>query len=139
MSRTIFLSRLIGIAEIFISLSMLLHKQLFIALLTGMLQDRPLLFLVAILILTGGLAIILSHNIWSGGVLPIIVTLFGWILFLKGLMSLLCPPEVTISMLGTLHYEEYFYVYSTVPLLIGLYLTFEGFKSVLCKNCGQKE
>jgi hypothetical protein len=28
--------------------------------------------------LSAGLAIVLAHNIWSGGVLPVVVTICGW-------------------------------------------------------------
>jgi hypothetical protein len=28
--------------------------------------------------LLGGLAMVLAHNVWSGGPLPVIVTLIGW-------------------------------------------------------------
>ena len=31
---------------------------------------------------------IVGHNVWSGGPLPVTVTLLGWLIFLKGLV----PP-----------------------------------------------
>jgi len=128
---TIFLSKLIGIAEILVALSMFMHKQAFIALLTAMLQDRPLLFLISIIMVIAGLAIVLCHNIWSGRALPVVVTLFGWAIMIKGLLSLFFAPEMIISALGTLHFEEYFYLYAAAPLILGLYLAYGGFRSSL--------
>jgi len=125
---TIFLARLIGVFEILIALSMLMHKQAFVELITAMLQDRPLLFFISIITVIAGLAIILSHNIWFGGALPVVVTLFGWAILLKGLLSLFFPPEVMISTLDILRFEEYFYLYAGAPLLLGLYLTYAGFR-----------
>jgi len=131
---TIFLSRIIGITEILVGLSMILHKQAFIELITAMLQDRPLLFLVSIIMVIAGLAIVLKHNVWSGGALPIVVTLFGWAILVKGLFSLFFVPGVMISMLDTLHFEEYFYMYAAAPFILGLYLTCARFRSPLRSN-----
>jgi hypothetical protein len=68
--RTIFLSRLIGLFAILISLSMLMHKQLSIETATTLIHTRPLLSIVGMVVLVSGLAMVLSHDIWSGGLLP---------------------------------------------------------------------
>jgi len=128
---TIFLGRLIGIFAIILSLSMLMHRQPFSELVIAMLQDRPLLFLIGIITAIAGLAIVLSHNVWSGGVLPVLVTLFGWITLLRGLLVLFVAPEVIVSLLDTFHFEEYSHLYAMAPLLLGLYLTYAGFRSPL--------
>jgi hypothetical protein len=52
----------------------------------------------AIFSLAAGLAIILGHNVWSGGTLPVIVTLVGWLIFAKGLVLLVVTPE-TLALL----------------------------------------
>ena len=110
---------------------MLMHKQAFVELITAMLQDRSLLFIVGIITAIAGLAIVLTHNIWSGGALPIIVTLFGWTILLKGLLSVFFAPEMIMSMVDKIHFEEYFYIYAAAPLILGLYLTYAGFRSSL--------
>ena len=35
-----------------------------------------------------GLAVVLGHQVWSGGVLPVVVTLVGWAALLKGIVLL---------------------------------------------------
>jgi hypothetical protein len=37
---------------------------------------------------------VLAHNIWSGGVLALIVTLVGWVTLIKSLSFLFLPPEI---------------------------------------------
>jgi len=137
-AKTIFLSRLIGITELLVALSMLMNKQAFIELINAMLQDSPLMFLIGIITAIAGLAILLTHNIWSGGVAPVVVTLFGWAVFLKGLLSIFFAPQAIVSMVDKLRFEECFYFYATAPLLIGLYLTYAGFKSSMCCNGSAK-
>lgn len=39
--------------------------------------DKSLMFTYAIISLALGLAMILGHNVWSGGALPVVVTLVG--------------------------------------------------------------
>jgi hypothetical protein len=47
--------------------------------------DGPVMLTYAIISLAIGVAMIVGHNVWSGGVLPVVVTLVGWLIFLKGL------------------------------------------------------
>ena len=82
----------------------------------AMMQDRPLLFLVGIITVIAGLAIVLVHNVWSGGAAPVIFTLFGCVILLKGLLSLFFAPEMIVSMVDRLRFEEYFYAYAAAPL-----------------------
>ena len=80
--------------------------------------------------MTAGLAIVLSHNVWSGGALPIIVTLFGWASLIKGMLLLVLSPETEsrVFVVG-LHYEQHPNVYASFMLLLGAYLTYAGFSS----------
>jgi hypothetical protein len=52
----------------------------------------------------------LGHNVWSGGALPVVVTLVGWVALIKGLLLLFLSPEAAAGLyLGGLHYEQPFY------------------------------
>jgi hypothetical protein len=55
--------------------------------------DGPVMLVYAIISLAVGLAMILGHNVWSGGALPVVVTLVGWLILAKGLMLLFVTPE----------------------------------------------
>ena len=71
---------------------------------------------------------IVCHNVWSGGPLPVIVTLLGWLIFLKGLVLL--AAAVRTSSRGRsrqMHYGDHLYLYLAPSLAIGLYLTWAGF------------
>ena len=123
--RTRFLSRLIGLYCILISLSMVTHKQPTVEAVSSLVQNAPLMFLVGVIVLAVGLAMILGHNVWSGGALPVVVTLVGWVSFSKGLLILFLSPQVAPALLleGT-HYEQFFYLYACISLLLGAYLIY---------------
>jgi hypothetical protein len=83
-----------------------------------------MIFIVGMITLAAGLAMVLAHNIWSGGALAVVVTLVGWITLIKNLFFLFLPPEVEAGVfLRQLHYQELFYLYGVVSLFLGIYLT----------------
>ena len=71
--RTAFLGKLIGLYCIAISISILAHAQATVEIMKAILRDPPLLFIAGLLGMTAGLAIVLAHNVWSGGALAIAV------------------------------------------------------------------
>jgi putative exporter of polyketide antibiotics len=128
--RTIFLSKLIGLYCIVIALSMMTRRQATLETVTALLQNRPMLLIVGIITLAAGLAVVLAHNIWSGGALAVVVTLVGWIALIKSLFFLFMPPEMEARLfLRHLHYQQLFYLYGTISLVLGAYLTYGGFTS----------
>jgi hypothetical protein len=128
--RTIFLSRLLGLYFILIALPMMLHKQAVMEMVTGLLRDPLMMFVLGLLALVAGLAMVLAHNIWSGGVLPVVVTIICWLALVKGLLFLLLfSGDAAGFYLGTLHYSQLFYLYMAICLALGAYLTYGGFAS----------
>jgi len=129
-SRTVYLSRLFGLYCILVALSMMIRKATVIETVKALLNNSPLMFLLGVMTLIGGLAMVLAHNVWSGGAAPLVVTLIGWVTLAKGLVFLFLQPEQeTALFLDTMQYERLFYVYLSVSLVIGIYLTYEGFRS----------
>jgi len=125
--RTIFLSRLIGLFALIVSLSELAHKSAMVALATDLANAPPLLFIAGTFMLLGGLAIVLTHNIWGGGFAPVLVTLIGWVMLVRGVILVFISPEGAVGVFEALRFAEFYYVYAALPLLLGLYLTFAGF------------
>lgn len=127
-SRTAFLGRLIGLYCILVSVSMLIRKQASVEVLTAMLHNAQLLLSLGVITVIAGLAMVLSHNVWSGGAVTVIVTLVGWIALIKGALLLMLPPEGEARLfLDTLHLEQLFYIYLGGTLLLGICLTCAAF------------
>ena len=123
--RTVFLGRLIGLVCILFSLSMLAHKEATVGAMTSLLHDVPLMFVIGLIGLVAGLAMVLSHNVWSGGALPVIVTLFGWATAIKCLLVLFLSPEAESRFfLEGLRYEQLFYFYYALSTLLGIYMVY---------------
>jgi len=131
-SRTTFLARLIGLYCLIAALAMAVRGAQTVAMVTALLHDGPLVFILGMLLLVAGLAVVLAHNLWSGGVLPIIVTLIGWATLIKGCVFMaLSPATLAGFYLGQLHYAQLNYLLAAFSFLIGLYLTVAGFRTPL--------
>ncbi len=104
--RTLFLSRLIGLYCILIGLSMMTRGQATVETVTALLQNSAMTLILGVITLAAGLAMVLAHNIWSGGALVVVVTLVGWMALIKSLFFLFLPHEMEAGLfLGQLHYR----------------------------------
>jgi hypothetical protein len=121
---TIYLARLIGLSAVLLVAALLVRGN---ALIMATVADGPVMLVYAIFSLAAGLAIILGHNVWSGGKLPVMVTLVGWLIFAKGLVLLLVTPETLTPLLERMQQHYHYPVYIVPALIIGLYLTYAGF------------
>jgi hypothetical protein len=96
----------------------------------SMVGNPPLLFIAGLLGMTAGLAIVLSHNVWSGGALPVLVTLFGWAALIKGVLLLVLSPETEFRVfIAGIQFENHANLYAVFLFLLGAYMTYAGFSS----------
>ena len=127
-ARTTFLCKLIGLYCILIALSMVTHKQATVDVVKAILQSPPLGFIVGAMAMVAGLAIVLCHNVWSGGAAPVVVTIIGWAALIKGLLFLILPPNAQSGMfIGANHLERLFYLYAAMSIALGAWMTYAGF------------
>lgn len=128
-SRTVFLGRLIGLYCILVSLAMLSRERATVDVLAAILHNGQLLLSLGVITVIAGLAMVLGHNIWSGGAMTVIITLIGWIALIKGALLLFLSPEQESSLfLGTLYLEQYFYLYLGGMFILGVYLTYAAYR-----------
>jgi hypothetical protein len=69
-----------------------------------MMESPGLLLVTGIFTMGGGAAMVVGHNVWSGGALPVAVTLLGWLTLIKGVALMAVPPRALTSFYRTLHY-----------------------------------
>ena len=128
MSRLIiFLGRLIGLSLLIISLAMLIQREAFVEAVGELIHHRPTMLVLGMLTLIAGLAMVLGHNVWSGGALPIIVTIVGWITLIRSVVLLFVPPQALDRTFQAIRFEEFYYVFLAIPLVLGLYLSYAAF------------
>jgi hypothetical protein len=125
MSRlTVFLARAIGLFTVVLVAALLVRGSAIIA---ASVADGPVMLVYATISLAMGIATVLGHNVWSGGALPVVVTLVGWLILAKGVLLLFFSPDAVSQMFEQMRYAEHYYLYLAPALVIGLYLTWAGF------------
>ena len=125
MSRlTIFLARSLGLFMLLLVGCLLMRGASSIQ---ASFSDGPVLLSYAIISLAMGVAMVVGHHVWTGGALPVIVTLVGWLVLLKGIAFLLLPPALLSAMMDQMHYAEHYWRYLAPAFILGLYLTWAGF------------
>jgi hypothetical protein len=121
---TIFLARSLGVFMLLLVGCLLMRGESSIE---ASVSDESVLLSYAIISLAMGVAMVIGHNVWTGGALPVVVTLVGWLVLTKGIVLLLLPPDSLSAIMDQVHYAEHFWRYLTPAFVLGLYLTWAGF------------
>ena len=108
---TVFLGKLIGLYLIAISIGMLASRRRTLAALDQMARSGPWMLFSSMVATAAGLAVVLAHNVWSGGALAAAVTIAGWAALVKGLALLTIPPGALASSYGAVGFERYFHAW----------------------------
>jgi len=96
MSETAFLARLLGLFTLVIAAAILINRRGMIAAMQGLSHHPDTLLIAEVIGLGVGLAIVISHEVWTS-LLGLVVTLFGWFILLRALILMLLPPEKIAS------------------------------------------
>jgi hypothetical protein len=127
--RTVFLARLFGLGMVIVSVWMLVDEPDMSATIQLLVHDRPATLIFSLVCIASGLAIVLSHQIWSGGIAPILITLLGWILLARGVILLWLPANLLESLVDVVVGRHWLFVAGVIALVIGLILTYAGFRA----------
>jgi hypothetical protein len=93
METTIWIAKFLGPIFLAVSVPMIVTPARLQETTQRFLADSPLVMISGVLAMTGGLAIVNSHNVWIWG-WPLIVTLFGWALAIGGAVRIVAPAVV---------------------------------------------
>jgi hypothetical protein len=126
---TVFLGRLLGLYLVAISLGMLANRRRTLDTLDEMARSGPWMLFSGMVVTAAGLAVVLGHQVWSGGALAVVVTLMGWAALLKGVTLLLVPAERMAYAYKGIGFEHFFHAWMVAVLAIGLWVTVMAFNA----------
>ncbi len=92
MELSLYLAQLLGVVLVVIGLSLLIKINFYQKMYQKIVKDEVMLVFFGILALVVGTAVVLVHNIWESSWV-VIITIFGWVGVIKGVMLLLLPGE----------------------------------------------
>jgi hypothetical protein len=126
MDTSLFLARLLGPVLVVLAVGLLVRQDSWRTMAREFMASRPLLFLSGFLTLLGGLAIVNTHNVWEAG-WPVVITIFGWLAVVGGVLRMLFPQTVTGLGEKMLDSKSYLTVVGIVEGVIGLWLCYVGY------------
>jgi len=126
MELSIFLAKAWGLYFLIITASLLLNKGS-LPRLFKLVKDENFLFLSGFISLLIGILSVVAHNIWSPSWVGL-VTLFGWLALIKGVVRFTTRPDFTLKMIDKFEKNTAFiYTSFIVMFIIGAYLTYVGY------------
>ncbi len=123
MDTSIFLAKLIGPMLMTFSAALLINQDNMRDMAADFLEHRGLIFLAGVLTLLGGLAIVITHNVWVAG-WPVVITIFGWLCVIGGVFRIVFPDSVKSIGESMLEKRGIFTVSGIVQALIGAWLCY---------------
>jgi hypothetical protein len=87
---SLFLARLIGPVALALGVSMLIGGGAYRLLADEFLRSRAMMYLTGLLTMLGGLAVVLTHNVWVAD-WRVIITLLGWLAAIGGALRMIVP------------------------------------------------
>jgi hypothetical protein len=125
---TLYLSQLMGPAFLLLGLSLGMNQGFYKSLLVKMEKDEAFLFLASIIELVTGMAVVLSHSLWTTPA-EVIVTLIGWAMIVEGAAVLLLTKKYPHGIMA--HFSRnipaLFNLGTVLLIVLGGYLSYLGY------------
>jgi hypothetical protein len=94
-----------------------------------MAENSGLLLVSGIFTMAGGIATVIAHNIWSGGALPVAVTVLGWMMLIKGLALMAAPPQLLLRFYSFVDSPQRFRLVLIPTTIFSAWLTLAAFSA----------
>jgi len=90
MANSVFLAKLIGPIMIAVGIGVFVNGAVYRALADEFLRSRALIYISGLLLMTAGMAIILTHNVWVAR-WQVMITILGWLAAIGGAVRIVMP------------------------------------------------
>jgi hypothetical protein len=126
MQTSIFIARLLAPLFLVVGIALLAKPAMFRTMLREFIGSPIWLYFAGFLGFLAGMALILTHNIWTAD-WRVIITLLGWSSLIRALISILQPQWIVAAGNAILRRREIFVGAAVVDLIIGLVLSYFGY------------
>jgi hypothetical protein len=126
-SLTLYLGRFIGLACLLMCAALVARPKSSLAAIASMTSQPGILWVTGIFTLASGVALVVGHNLWSGGAVTIAVTAIGWVTLLKGLAILVVPTTTLARFYSGVAGAGRFRIVMAAGLIFFAWLTWAAF------------
>lgn len=129
METSLLLARLIGPLFVLIGIGILINHKHYAAMISRFMESPDLYYMSGMLAFVAGIAVVLHHNLWVAD-WRVVITLLGWISVLKGAVRIVFPTFGSGIAKAYADSRALLASNAVLILIIGAWLTFEGFQSL---------
>jgi hypothetical protein len=126
MTTSIFLARLIGPFALALGLALVFQGTGFRAFASEFMASPALIFLSGVITLPAGLAIVLTHNVWTPD-WRVVITIVGWLAVVTGAIRMIVPQQAAAKARGVIAQPLIPKIGAAIWLAIGALLCFYGY------------
>jgi hypothetical protein len=126
MSNSLFLARLIGPVVLVVGLAVFANPRGFRDMAEEFLASRALMVLSGLLILPVGIAIVLTHNVWTAD-WRVLITIFGWLNAIAATVRLFRPSFLIKAARAILKQPRFTPIAASFWVVLGLLFCFFGY------------
>ena len=126
MTTSIFLAKLIGPFALALGLALVFQGTGFRAFASEFMASPALIFLSGVITLPAGLAIVLTHNVWTPD-WRVVVTIVGWLAVVTGAIRMIFPQQAAAKARGVIANPTIPKIGAAIWLAIGALLCFYGY------------
>jgi uncharacterized membrane protein len=127
MDTSLFLAKLIGPIFVIVGIGLLLNGDRYRAVVDEVMSSYTLLYIFGAIALTGGLAIVLTHNVWVWD-WPVIITIVGWLMIVRGSLRIVFPQQVEdLARKMVARWSNILLISGLLVITLGAFLCWKGF------------
>ena len=127
MPTSIFLAKLMGPIFVAVGIGVLANVAVYRKLAEEFLKSHALIYLSGLLTMTAGMAIVLSHNVWTFELWRDIITLIGWLAAIGGAVRIVMPQGTQKFGRRFLKHPQGMIIAAAIWLAVGAVLCFFGY------------
>ena len=126
MTTSIFLAKLIGPFALALGLALVFQGTGFRAFASEFMASPALIFLSGVITLPAGLAIVLTHNVWTPD-WRVVITIVGWLAVVTGAIRMIVPQQAAAKARGVIAQPLIPKIGAAIWLAIGALLSYYGY------------
>jgi uncharacterized membrane protein len=127
MDTSIFLAKLMGPIFVIIGVGLFLNRERYLAVVDEVILSKTLLYVFGVMALTGGLAILLTHNVWVWD-WPVVITIIAWLMVVRGSLRIIMPQQIeALAKRMTDQLPTLLLLSDMIVISLGLFFSWKGY------------
>ena len=128
MQPVVFIARLVGPLFVVLGIGCLVNQTIYADMIGQAILVPVLIYLSGLMAFTAGVAMLNGYHAWTAD-WRIIITIFGWVLVIAGIIRIVLPGAAAIAAIALYSGGYAMAIVGIIVLIIGGFLSFKGYRT----------